>query len=57
MNRNLVALLALIFIELFTNIGVFEEGNPQPLTKILVRACNLEGFFTEIHEFMPHNSS
>ena len=52
-----VTLLTLIFIEFFTNIGVFEEGNPQPLAKILVRACNLEGFFTEIHEFMPHNSS
>ena len=48
MNCYAVAILALIFIEFFTNIGVFEQSYSQPLAKILVRRCDLERFFTEI---------
>ena len=56
MDCKFVALLTLIFIHLFTHIGVFEECYPQPLTKILLRGGYSVGFIAEIDQFMLHNS-
>ena len=56
MDCKFEALLALIFIHLFTHIGVFEECNPQPLAEILLRGGYFVGFIAKVDQFMLHNS-
>ena len=56
MDCKFVALLALIFIHLFTHIGVFEECNPQPLAEVLLRGGYFVGFIAKVDQFMLHNS-
>ena len=56
MNCYVVTLLTLIFVEFFTNIGVFEQSNPQPLAKVLLRGGYFVGFIAKVDQFMLHNS-